>query len=201
MDDRRLDLVKVGGSLFEWPGLPRRLMAFLRASEVNRLVLVAGGGGFADVVRALDRIHGLGDDRSHGLALRAMELASHALSALVPELRIVESVAGLDAAWSMGAVPILCPRLILDEGERAGQTPLPRSWEVTSDSIAARLASTLAADELVLLKSVEPAPGLDRIGASAVGLVDPRFPIEARSIATVSVVNLRASQPSRIALR
>ena len=71
---------------------------------------------------------------------------------------------------------------------------------MTSDSIAARVASTIGARELVLLKSVEPAPGLDRNGAMAVGLVDPQFPTEARTIAEVSVVNLRASVMTRFAL-
>ena len=159
MDDRRIVVVKVGGSLFDWPGMPDRLSAFLRASSTDRHVLIAGGGGFADVVRGLDRIHGLGEVRSHGLALRAMELASHALATLVPGLIVVESVSGCDAAWSAGMVPILAPIEILDRMEQAGPSPLPRSWEVTSDSIAARLASTIGARELVLLKSVAPAPG------------------------------------------
>ena len=48
------------------------------------MVLIAGGGPAADVVRVLDRIHGLGDETAHRLALHAMDLTAIILAELLP---------------------------------------------------------------------------------------------------------------------
>ena len=68
-------VIKVGGSLFDWPGLPAALTRYLdaRRSEA-RLAVIAGGGPAADIVRNLDRVHGLGEELSHQLALHALQL-------------------------------------------------------------------------------------------------------------------------------
>ena len=59
-----LTIVKVGGSLFDWPELPVRLTAYIEQRRamgpIEQTVLIAGGGPAADWIRALDRIHGLG---------------------------------------------------------------------------------------------------------------------------------------------
>ena len=47
----------------------------------ERIVLIAGGGPAADMVRGLDRIHGLGDETAHRLALHAMDLTAIVLAA------------------------------------------------------------------------------------------------------------------------
>ena len=71
-------------------------------------------------------------------------------------------------------------------------TPLPERWNVTSDSIAARVARALNADELVLLKSVAWPDG-DIAEAARRGIVDEHLPRELRLAPNlqVRVVNLR----------
>ena len=48
-----LTVIKVGGSLFDWPELPRRLTELIDARQAadrdERLVLIAGGGAAADL--------------------------------------------------------------------------------------------------------------------------------------------------------
>jgi aspartokinase-like uncharacterized kinase len=187
-------VVKVGGSLLDWPGLPERLAAYLEDRRADRPVLIVGGGRTADVVRDLDRIHHLGEERAHALALRALDLSAQVLASLLPGLVVVDVPSALDAVWSAGLVPILAPRRHLETVDAASADPLPHTWGVTTDSIAARVASLLDAAALILLKSAPMPPGTTRTAASRLGLVDPAFPEVARPLASVIYLNLRDSR-------
>ena len=64
---------------------------------------------------------------------------------------------------------------VLQEMEQAKcRARLPRSWDVTADSIAAWIALAWQAEELVLLKSCDPPP--DRSTWIRSGYVDEYFP-------------------------
>jgi 5-(aminomethyl)-3-furanmethanol phosphate kinase len=190
-----LTVVKVGGSLFDWPEFPHRVAAFLQTLEADdsreRIVLIAGGGPAADLIRVLDDLHSLGDETAHRLALLAMELSAHILTALLPKTVAIHDLDGLRSVWSTGTIPILAPKLICDEIESSGQDLLPMNWNTTSDSIAARIAMHLAADRLILLKSAPLPDGADRHEAARLGFVDPMFPVVTRSLARVEYVDLR----------
>ena len=67
-------IVKVGGSLFDMPALAANLRAWLSGLPTTQVILVAGGGASADVVRALDCCHRLGEERAHWLALAALRI-------------------------------------------------------------------------------------------------------------------------------
>ena len=99
-----LTVVKVGGSLFDWPEFPRRLTAFLQMIEADpsrdRIILIAGGGSAAELIRELDDLHGLGDETAHRLALQAMELSAHILAALFTRAVAVNDMDALRSAWS-----------------------------------------------------------------------------------------------------
>ncbi len=148
-----LAVVKLGGSLLDWPPLPDRLASYVRDRVDDRLLVIVGGGRVADVVRGLDRLHGLGDDRAHRLALHALDLTASILAALVPGCDVVDRLDALTGAWGRGRIPVLAPRRFLDEIDAPSPRPLRASWDVTTDSIAARVAVHLAAGELALLKS------------------------------------------------
>ena len=66
---RTIVILKLGGSLLDWPEIPGRLARYLSERADHRLVIVVGGGAFADAVRALDRIHNLGSVSSHAASL------------------------------------------------------------------------------------------------------------------------------------
>ncbi|MCA1686390.1 MAG: uridylate kinase [Planctomycetia bacterium] len=189
-------VIKVGGSLLGWTEFPARLRAYLDDSASDRILLIVGGGRAADFVRELDSVHGIGEKRSHGLALRALDLTAHAAAALVPGLTVVTRPDDRFRAWERGLVPVLAPRWFLENVDRPSGTPLPESWAVTTDSIAARVAVTLGAEELRLLKSVGLGGVSDRAEAASRGLVDPEFPECSSPLRRLAVVNLRASPPS-----
>jgi 5-(aminomethyl)-3-furanmethanol phosphate kinase len=190
-----LTVIKVGGSLFDWPELPGRLTDLIDARQAadreERLVLIAGGGLAADMVRALDRVHGLGNRSAHRLGLHAMDLTAILLTELLPGTIPVQCLDTLPAVWSAGSIPVLAPRLILDEFERSGRDCPPASWDVTSDTIAAWMALHLDADRLILLKSAPLPLGATRLEAARLGLVDPMLPIVGGPLPWVEYLNLR----------
>jgi aspartokinase-like uncharacterized kinase len=160
--------------------------------------LIAGGGSAVDVLRTLDRVHGLGDVPAHHLALQALDLTATILAALIPGTLVVDRLGALPDAWGARSIPILAPRRSIIEIDRARPDPLPASWDVTSDSIAARLADHLGARCLILLKSAALPNGASRGDAARLGLVDPILPATARSIPRIEYLNLRepALEPS-----
>jgi hypothetical protein len=76
---------------------------------------------------------------------------------------------------------------------------LPHGWNVTSDSIAARIAAALPAGELVLLKSTLPGQAPQSAQALAdMGYVDEQFPQIAREVRMIRCVNLLESDPDKV---
>jgi len=146
-----LTVVKVGGGLARaaGDGALRRLCEEIGAAGGrHRLLVVPGGGELADAVRAYDRSHGLRAETAHRMAILAMEQLGWALAELIPG---AVRRTGLDAA---DGVSVLLPAALLEAAD-----PLPATWEVTSDSIAAWVAGAAGARRLVLVK---PVPGLAR---------------------------------------
>jgi aspartokinase-like uncharacterized kinase len=201
MTGSTLAVIKVGGSLLDWPELPTRLTACLRARHANdpaeATVLLAGGGSAADWIRSLDQVHKLGAEAAHGLALNSLDLTAAVLARLLPGSITVDRLEMLAAARGSAALPILAPRNVLAEIERQGGAALPANWDVTSDTIAAQIAAHLGARSLILIKSVSVPKGATREDAARLGVVDPMFPPAARSIPRVEIVNLRSDPLDR----
>ncbi len=169
-------VVKVGGSLFDHPQLVPGLRGYLDSLAPSELLLVPGGGKVVDAVRELDRVHGLGEDLSHGLAVWALGVTAEFLIHTVargPRVTVLD-----------------CYQFTVDDEARPGA--LPHSWDVTSDSIAARAAIVFGVERLILLKSVDVPLGTPWGVAADRGWVDAHFP---RAIATadfpIDVINFR----------
>ena len=195
MNDR-IVVVKIGGSLLLWQDLPRRLEAYLNTLRKTSLVLVVGGGEAADFIRTLDSVHQIGENRSHELALRVLDLTTHAVASFINGLVVVTRCEEIQDVQGCGLIPIFAPRIFIENEDLTSPRPLKKSWAVTSDSIAARLAEHLDAEKLVLLKSVDYRVVANRVEAARAGLVDTAFPEASALIDCVEFVNLRADPPS-----
>jgi 5-(aminomethyl)-3-furanmethanol phosphate kinase len=140
-------VVKIGGGLLRDEGLDglRRACAEVEEIAARRSVLVVPGGGpFADAVRAVDEQVGLADDVAHGLALQAMDQLGGMLHALLPAgAELLTDLVVPRALGLLAAAPAF-----------AGRPEIPESWAVTSDSLAVFAAAAIGADEAVLLKPV-----------------------------------------------
>ncbi len=158
-------VVKLGGSLLA-SGDPRALLlALVAAARTHRIVVVPGGGPFADAVRGTTARLEPGSSAAHWMAILGMDQHALLLAALAPEARRVSTPVEIAATTEAGRLAILSPHAWLREAD-----PLPHGWHVTSDSIAAWLAGQLGARRLVLVKSGEAPEALPRAG-----LVDPYF--------------------------
>ncbi len=188
----RLQVIKVGGSLLDWPELPRRLGAWLIENPAQQQLLIAGGGEFTDVIRKADSVHGLGEEVSHMLCLEALSVTARLLGQLL-RLRVVEELQP-DKETYFGVAQIRAcvfnPLRFLTHNEAGlSGTRLPRTWQATTDSVAARVAVCLGADELVLLKSASPTTSV-LVDLAGAGYVDDHLPVAAQGLA-VRLVNLR----------
>jgi len=189
-----LIVVKVGGSLL----LEARLAPAFRewlAQRVDRCLVVFGGGGLADALRLVDQAHSLAAETSHWLAVDLMRVTARIGQALVPELPILESWNEVNA-WrenpdgSRHAILDVSTFLRTEEPKLPG-TPLPLGWHVTSDSIAARVATVLGKVPLWLLKSAPALEPPTRRHEARMGRVDLYFPEAADELPRVMYENLR----------
>jgi aspartokinase-like uncharacterized kinase len=146
-------VVKVGGSLLESGGLPSLLTALGELAGRHRLVVVPGGGPFADAVRGACSLHDPGESAAHWMAILAMDQHAHLLAGLQPAARLVTGPDEVVKVLAEGLLPVLAPFRWLRAAD-----PLPHGWHVTSDSIAAWVAARLSARRLVLFKSLEGVP-------------------------------------------
>ena len=147
-------IVKVGGSLLDGRTLPPLLTALDELAATHRLVLVPGGGTFADAVREACSLHDPGTSAAHWMAILAMDQHAHLLASLLSKARLATGPAEIDRALAEERLAVLAPFRWLEAAD-----PLPHGWHVTSDSIAAWVAARLCAPRLLLLKAVPGLPG------------------------------------------
>ena len=155
-------VVKVGGGLLSRAGAFELVTEALTAfTQGRRVVIVPGGGPFADAVRQMFKRIKIGEDAAHWMAVLSMDQYAYALAARIPAAVLVHEEAEIAATIAAGRLPVLAPYRWLEAAD-----PLPHSWEVTSDSIAAWVAGALGARRLVLIKPVR---------GETKKLVDPLF--------------------------
>ena len=200
-----LTVVKVGGGLAREAGdgaLRALCAAIAEAGARHPLLVVPGGANFADAVREHDRRLGLRPRTAHRMAILAMDQFGWALTDLIPG---AAPCADLGSARD-GVVSVLLPAALLAERD-----PLPESWAVTSDSIAAWVAGLAGAERLVLVKAVaglyrtwpptgEPIARLtvDELAALRPAGVDAQVPAALRA-AGVETWVIGGREPARLA--
>ncbi|WOJ88927.1 dihydroneopterin aldolase [Methylocapsa polymorpha] len=162
-------IVKLGGSLAHSPQREAWLAALV--SWGGPLILVPGGGPFADGVRKAQDALGFDDAAAHRMALLAMEQFAIALAAHSDAFVLAGSLAEMDSVLEEGKIPIWLPSHMA-----LSALDLPASWDVTSDSLAAWLAGTYGARRLLLIKSCDSTAPVSACDLAADQIVDPLFP-------------------------
>jgi 5-(aminomethyl)-3-furanmethanol phosphate kinase len=183
----RVCVAKVGGSLFTAAEFSRRLTKWLStemaAHPDTHYVLIAGGGKLVEAIRDFDCVSPLNAETAHWICVDLMGVTARLLGATLPELHVVERFQDVESGFTRPGATILSPCEFMRQIEPgcAGMR-LACDSSVTSDAIAGRLAIAMAADELVLVKSIaaptsQSSGKRDRLAdLSALGFVDAFLP-------------------------
>lgn len=162
-------VIKLGGSLLGSPALKGWLDVLVKFGD-GKVVVVPGGGLFADAVREAQSKTGIDDKTAHQMAVMAMDQYATLMVGLNPELAIASSELEIaETGWQHRAIVWKpSPMVLADEN-------LPTSWDLTSDSLAAWLADKLNAEHLLIVKSAEIQAQSGISDLIAEQIVDPSF--------------------------
>jgi probable H4MPT-linked C1 transfer pathway protein len=187
---RPLTVIKLGGSLLANPAEWRAAIATIATTEADRIVIVPGGGPFADQVREIDAQLALTDSAAHWMAIAGMDQHAEMIATAHDRLLRVVDEAGVWTAHAGGEVPVIAPLQWLRAAD-----PLPHAWDVTSDSIAAWLAGELGAARLILIKpaGISGPSSVDSYFMTALPAHLPWLVCEASGLAA----QLQALEPAR----
>ncbi|KQT85362.1 hypothetical protein [Aurantimonas sp. Leaf443] len=166
---QNLTVLKLGGSFAVSPELPRWIAAIELSAAP--LVVVPGGGPFADAVRRAQARMGFDDDTAHVMAIHAMEQYGRAIVALGTRLVETRDAQEMEAATGRGAIAVWMPSTMA-----LSDPDIARDWSVTSDSLAAWLAGRLQASRLVVMKQIDVPAGTVLDALVRAQIVDPAFP-------------------------
>ncbi len=156
MDTKPQWALKVGGSLEKENVLgkirgERGLLSIITelSGEFN-LLIIPGGGVFADFVRDRATQCRVPDSVAHAQAILAMAQFGYELAEKIEGAKIALYAAEVKKLWAEGKIPVFIPYpYILDDRK------IPACWDATSDTIAARVCHYLDIKKLTLLKSVD----------------------------------------------
>lgn len=164
-------VVKLGGSLASTDALLDWLDVLAAPSRCG-VVIVPGGGDFADQVRKAQRIWRFNDIAAHRMAVLAMRQYGLMLNALRPQITVTDGIDSLSARGQNLPATIWLP-----DPEPLERAEISESWDVTSDSIAAWLAGHLEVSHLGLIKSFALGPAEANVDDLAqTDIVDLAFP-------------------------
>ncbi|NQY27398.1 MAG: delta 1-pyrroline-5-carboxylate synthetase [Piscirickettsiaceae bacterium] len=157
-------VVKLGGSLYGTDELSQWLDELSEHAKHQAIIIVPGGGPFAEQVRQAQQVHTIDDSHAHHMAILAMAQFGLIISALCTNCQKTSS----PTRHQEGLTVWLPDSLLLSESE------LSHSWDITSDSLALWLADKLNAAQLVLVKqSDETSTSINKL--TELGVLDAGF--------------------------
>jgi aspartokinase-like uncharacterized kinase len=141
-------VVKLGGSTAGHVQMQRWID--ILAGAGFPLVIVPGGGPFAEQVRISQKPLAYSGDAAHAMAILAMDQFGIVIAERHPRLQVARSLAQIDEVLDAGSLPVWLPSTMA-----LGAPDIPCSWDLTSDSLSAWLARLLTADDLLLVKQTD----------------------------------------------
>ncbi|BDA86319.1 hypothetical protein Sa4125_38610 [Aureimonas sp. SA4125] len=161
-------VVKLGGSSAASPDFTRWIAAIEEATRP--VIIVPGGGPFANAVRKYQTKMGYGDEAAHHMAILAMVQFGLALVSLGSRMVEAHSDDEMIAALDAGKIPVWMAAQSAVES-----TEVARDWSVTSDSLSAWLAGRLPGARLLLVKQIDVPEDTHLDALAGASIVDESF--------------------------
>ena len=163
-------IVKLGGSLSQSDTLVKCLNRVEQNYPDRAVVIVPGGGAFADQVRLAQHRWQFDDKTAHRMAILAMQQMALLFNGIKSNFTIANSLLDIQKQLHKQKIVIWSPNIV--ELDKAA---IQASWDITSDSLAAWLAKALSARELILVKSANIDASLSLPQLAKQDIVDKGF--------------------------
>lgn len=132
-------VIKVGGSLF-----PEHALNLLSSFSGEKVIVICGGGVFANQIRYQDSKMNFSATAAHESAILCMDITGRLLADKLDNAEHVSDISTAKKIIEKNKIPILLPSRIMHYLD-----PLEHSWNVTSDSISFYIARLLQAKLLI----------------------------------------------------
>ena len=140
-------VLKIGGSLHASEHLHEWINQ-LAESDSHKIIIVPGGGPFADKVRVADKLYNFSSEGSHKMAVMAMQQFARMMCDVNSSLALVSSFDEINHSSKSSLV--WAPYEMV-----SSQCSYPKDWNTTSDSLAVWLATEVSAEHLCMVKSAQ----------------------------------------------
>ena len=141
-------VLKLGGSLMHSEELVFWLENIFSRTTDNIIIVVPGGGEFAENIRELQRQLNFNDKIAHKMALLAMCQYGYFLTGINTDIKIIKNTEALCLDKNIAETFLWLPD---DSLENISE--ISENWDFSSDSISLWLATYLTADKLIIVKS------------------------------------------------
>ncbi len=141
-------VLKIGGSLYTSSYLREWLVLLPKVKQ--SVVIVPGGGPFADQVRAAGEKWDIPLSCAHDMAVLGMQQFGHMMIGLNPQLTLESSCNGILNHSEQHKAMVWAPY-----DEVLADDDIDKNWQTTSDSLALWLAIKVSAKHLCIVKSAK----------------------------------------------
>jgi aspartokinase-like uncharacterized kinase len=145
-------IFKIGGKILEnstnIESTISQLTQLYEEKVLQKIIIVPGGGSYANFIRRIDDELKLGDDLVHWMAIYSMNHNGIELNRKFPELECIEDLKGFQDSNKFFSIFLPYKYLRIND-------TLPHNWDVTSDSIAYYVANKLQFNLCFLIKDID----------------------------------------------
>ena len=140
-------IIKIGGSWIDKVELNELITHLNEYSKFENIIIVVGGGCFADAVRLVYSGNQMSEKTGHFLALKGTEMFAYIIKEINESILLTNNIESLKVIDQK--LKVWMPSEVLKN-----ETSFECSWESTSDSVAAWLHSKVKSNGLVFVKSL-----------------------------------------------